>query len=729
MKISQLWTTLLAAFALSVSTTTRLQAIHYISNVPAFPGNWGYPYTWTAGFGFPDTYANPFESATILPINVVNYDGSNPSIGGNLLVAWGSIIDVYGGTLKQTWAPPFPPPFGTVIFVGVSHPFSGAGTLNINAGGLFDTGTADGVAVGITNALFGTSGGNGTVNINNGTMRMAAASGLGSIRARGLGVGINTGVGVINVGDGLPGPALLDLNIHPGLHPALLTIGGDPAGGVGGTGTVNIRTDGTLRTGTQPINVGDNTGNGTLNIGGILTGSGEVNVGRASSTGLLIASAGSAFTAGEVNIGRGAFANGDADINGGIHSILETSVGRDGGNGTLSVNSGTTTVNGSLFVGRDGGSTGNITIANGTVQISSDLNLGAGGGTGVVNVNGGTANVGGSLTVNTGSTLHVGGQLNVKNGTPAGSGNLNVTGSLARIDGAADITGQVTVGAGGTLAGIGTVTAPAVIVLTGGTVSPGASVGTLRFAPSLQLNSGSTYLVEITGVAAYDKVISTGSIVANGQVRVVLSGYAPVNGDTFDVADGSISGTPTFDLTGAVLGVGLAWDTTQFVVNGTIRVVPSDPYNAWAAGYGLTGGKTDDDDADGGSNLLEFATDSNPAGGGSKARVFGKVVTLHGDEILTLTVAVRNAAAFTANGANQKTTKDQMVYTVEATNDLATWNSVIVTELNPADSATVRAGLNLPTLDAGWEWHTFRAGTTTVLDGRNFVRLSVAVAP
>lgn len=38
----------------------------------------------------------------------------------------------------------------------------------------------------------------------------------------------------------------------------------------------------------------------------------------------------------------------------------------------------------------------------------------------------------------------------------------------------------------------------------------------------------------------------------------------------------------------------------------------SDPYDAWATGYSLTDGKTDDDDSDGVSNEDEYKADTNP---------------------------------------------------------------------------------------------------------------------
>jgi hypothetical protein len=227
--------------------------------------------------------------------------------------------------------------------------------------------------------------------------------------------------------------------------------------------------------------------------------------------------------------------------------------------------------------------------------------------------------------------------------------------------------------------------------------------------------------VEITGAATNDKVNATGALTANGTIAVTLTGYVPVSGDTFDIADASsITGTPAFDFSAAALTAGLEWDTTQFSTNGTIRVTvsTSDPFDAWAASYGLTGGKTGDDDGDGDTNLLEFGTNASPVSGSSAARAFGKVHLIGGENAMTLTVAVRKGAVFAASGARQVATKDMVVYTVEASDDLVNWNVVTVTELSAADAAALQATLSLPTLDADWEWHSFRTDDGTATDPR-----------
>jgi fibronectin-binding autotransporter adhesin len=310
------------------------------------------------------------------------------------------------------------------------------------------------------------------------------------------------------------------------------------------------------------------------------------------------------------------------------------------------------------------------------------------------------------------------------------TGTTTVSAGALIVNGSTAAASAVTVATGGILRGTGTI-GGSTTVAAGGTVSPGdAAVGTLNFSAPLDLPAGSTLAVRITGAGANDKVAVTGGLTAAGTIAVSLSGYVPVAGDTFDIADATaIVGTPTFDFSAAVLGAGLVWDTSGFATNGTVKVVAgTDPFGAWAASYGLAGGaaaKTADPDGDGESNLLEFATNSNPTSGSSRARVFGKVHLIGGENALTLTIAVRAGAVFAANGAPQEATRDQVKYTVEASNDLADWSVVTVTKLGAADAAAVQAGLTLPTLDSGWEWHSFRTDGGTATDPEDFVRLEV----
>jgi len=100
---------------------------------------------------------------------------------------------------------------------------------------------------------------------------------------------------------------------------------------------------------------------------------------------------------------------------------------------------------------------------------------------------------------------------------------------------------------------------------------------------------------------------------------------------------------------------------------------------------------------------------------------------LGADNALTYTVAARAGAVFAADGTTQTATKDGVTYTVEATSDLAIWTVEPVSELDATAAAAVRAAITpaLPTLDAGWEWHTFRTAGGTAADPNDIIRLKV----
>lgn len=110
-----------------------------------------------------------------------------------------------------------------------------------------------------------------------------------------------------------------------------------------------------------------------------------------------------------------------------------------------------------------------------------------------------------------------------------------------------------------------------------GTSTAISSIGTLDLNAGLNLASTGVYRPGILGInpALVDRINVTGVFTANGTIAPVLSGYTPVAGDVFNVADfTSFSGTPRFDFSAAVLGAGLAWNSSFFRVDGTLRVVP-----------------------------------------------------------------------------------------------------------------------------------------------------------
>lgn len=76
-------------------------------------------------------------------------------------------------------------------------------------------------------------------------------------------------------------------------------------------------------------------------------------------------------------------------------------------------------------------------------------------------------------------------------------------------------------------------------------------------------------------------------------------------------------------------------------------------------------------------------------------------------------------------------TKDSVKYSIEASDDLSTWSSVVVTEVTGGDATAFRAAITptLPTLDTGWEWRTFRTDDGAAIDAKDFIRLQLSTAP
>lgn len=500
------------------------------------------------------------------------------------------------------------------------------------------------------------------------------------------------------------------------------------------------------------------TGTTTVN-GGVLAVDGNQTFNRLSTNNQVTVNNGGTFQINGVNALNSAGNSVDVTVNpGGILSVVSggsTAIGAAGVSHAhlrnVTLNGGTVNLAysgaGSAYNGESFQLNGTVAAtgsAPSTIQYSSGDASNSGvalSGTGTFNVSDVTASTAADLIVSaeiedndtagdslakTGSgTMEVTAPNSYTGGTSVTTGRLLVNNT----SGSGTGTGAVTVATGAFLGGTGTVAGATTVT---GTVEPGnLAVGTLNFGSTLGLSAGSTYAVEITGAATNDKVVATGALTAAGTIAVTLNGYVPVLNDTFDIADASgISGSPSFNFAAAPLTAGLVWDTSQFLTNGTIRVINSDPYDAWATANNVTLGKSGDDDGDGVTNLLEFATNSNAKDGSSGARVYAKMHSLGGDNVLTLTVAVRKLATFATVATRQEATKDKILYAIEGTSDLSAWTEP-VTELAPVDAAAVQAAITpaLPTLDADWEWHTFRTDGGATADTRDFIRLRVEEAP
>lgn len=298
---------------------------------------------------------------------------------------------------------------------------------------------------------------------------------------------------------------------------------------LGNTGTLTV--DGGSHAHGDLTRVGTTTGSDGGSI--TVTGSGstltigatfEIGTSVNDAIGSVTVTDGATISAGTVYMARKTDSQGTINVGGGTHTS------------TLTV--------GSLYVSQLGTGTLNIT-SGGHVSTSSDITLSAAGSTGMVKLDGGTLDLNGrKVTFGAGTAA-----FNFLDGTLAHvttfDGALNQQGGEFDIGGVnaatkrkTTVSGNYTLASGGTLA---------LDIFGGGGVQATDS----------------------------DQLIVSGVANLGGTVKVSLSGYVPVLGDSFDLLDfTSLTDSGyRFNFDDAVLGTGLAWDTSNFATNGTLGVI------------------------------------------------------------------------------------------------------------------------------------------------------------
>jgi autotransporter-associated beta strand protein len=178
-----------------------------------------------------------------------------------------------------------------------------------------------------------------------------------------------------------------------------------------------------------------------------------------------------------------------------------------------------------------------------------------------------------NLTKASAGTLTLGGSSTYSGSTLVTGGRLNVTGSLANTN--------VSVNAGTILGGTGSVAGTVTI---NGRLDPGTGsnvTSLISFGGSLGLASTATATFELAGTGrgtTYDAVNVTGALTLDGVVSVTGT-HAFAAGNAFQLFNaGSINATAfevATDLVLPVLPCSLAWDTSTFTTDGTVRVVSS----------------------------------------------------------------------------------------------------------------------------------------------------------
>ncbi len=225
------------------------------------------------------------------------------------------------------------------------------------------------------------------------------------------------------------------------------------------------------------------------------------------------------------------------------------------------------------------------------INITGDL-IGSGFTLNVVDVGGGTANI----TSSTNTTNTPNGLLQAPLESVVYSDSLPSAQLKVCSRGEATITGSrgdVYVGYDGTLKGDGTV---GLLSVQGGTVEPGADIGTMTVNNNLEMETGSTLNIELQGTAAgeFDQLDVTGTVdITDSILNVALSnGYTPANiGDSYTIInnDGTDAVTGTFNglAEGAEISVGAVKFTISYVGGDGNDVVLTTAYIPGPPGTGF----------------------------------------------------------------------------------------------------------------------------------------------
>ena len=176
--------------------------------------------------------------------------------------------------------------------------------------------------------------------------------------------------------------------------------------------------------------------------------------------------------------------------------------------------------------------------------------------------------------------------------TGTGAQDWNVLGGTLSVNGT--INGLVTVNAGGTLGGIGIIDN---VVVNGGTLAPGNSIGTLNVAGSLTFTAVSSYLVEISG-ASSDLTRVTGVATLGGATVVVVPIGSVTKQYTILTATGGVPDTFNAAVSGVSsnLNPTLSYDANNVYLNfalnygGGLNVNQQNVANALTNFFNTTGG-------------------------------------------------------------------------------------------------------------------------------------------
>ena len=172
-----------------------------------------------------------------------------------------------------------------------------------------------------------------------------------------------------------------------------------------------------------------------------------------------------------------------------------------------------------------------------------------------------------------------------------GGGGLTKLGSgTLRLNGASTYTGPTLVSTG-TLGGTGSLLSP-VTIASGATLSPGAGgIGNLTVNTNVTLSLGSTNLMEINKTTGTNDLLTGVTTLNYGgtlNLSLLAGSYAP--GDSFKLFNAATYNGSFSAITPAIPAPGMAWNTSQLGVSGTLSIVATVNVNPTNIVASVSGG-------------------------------------------------------------------------------------------------------------------------------------------
>jgi len=485
------------------------------------------PLSWVGGLAAPTAPDVGVWDSTVTAANTTVL-GADASWGGIRIANPGGLVTINAGntlTLGSSGATLSAQSLtlNNAVTVGAAQNWNVASGYTLTAAG----------AVAINNPL--TVNGSGTVSLsaaNTGSGGVTLSSGtlsLGNANSAGVSTTLTANGGTLALG----ADTASTINLIFG-GPVLISIGGNRVvGGNSSTPTIG--------------------GNGYLTFSGL--SSGRTFTFAASMAGFTgTVDLGANNGAFRFNSGGGNYARGNVGATFNLGTGTGSLNNRNGGNltydlGALIGGSGTTLSGRSSGSGATSstysiGALGTDTIFAGTIQNGGDNN-----GVNIVKVGAG------KLTLS---------------GTSTYSGTTMINAGTLQVDGNLNGAGIVTVGALGTLQGIGKITGSTTV---NGQVAPGDSIGTLTFNNGLTLAGLTTMEIDRNASQNADLLNVLGTLTCGGTLTVVNDGANLLQGDSFNLFDGTIAAS-TFAAINlpSLSDPGLEWDLSQLYTTGIISV-------------------------------------------------------------------------------------------------------------------------------------------------------------